>query len=283
LLDDPNPDLEGNVPNRDDAAPTITTPSPNLAIDASDTPGSAIPLRRSTRITRGQTRQRIDNSWNDVNDDGTIRSHNLVTLTAEDNEISPLLHAVLLPDEPASYREAVKSTYKDDWDNAMQEEMKSLSENHTWDLVDLPKDRRAVKCKWVYCIKFGADGKPNRFKARLVAKGFTQILGLDYDETFSPVTRLDSIRILLALATLEDWEIHQIDVKMAFLNGDLDEEIYMQQPEGFITAGQSGKVCRLRKALYGLKQASRQWHHKLHSALGKIRFQRTQGDHSIYL
>jgi Reverse transcriptase (RNA-dependent DNA polymerase) len=139
-------------------------------------------------------------------------------------------------------------------------------------LVDLPKDRKAVKCKWVYCIKFSANGKPNRFKARLVAKGFTQILGLNYDETFSLVARLDSIRILLALATLEDWEIHQINIKMAFLNGDLDKEIYMQQLEGFIAAGQSGKVCRLRKALYGLKQALRQWHRKLHSALGKIGF-----------
>jgi Reverse transcriptase (RNA-dependent DNA polymerase) len=140
-----------------------------------------------------------------------------------------------------------------------------------------------VKCKWVYYIKFSADGKPNRFKAHLVAKGFTQILGLDYDETFSPVTHLDSIRILLALAMLEDWEIYQIDIKTAFLNGDLDEEIYMQQLEGFIAAGQSGKVCRLHKALYGLKQASRQWHCKLHSALGKIGFQCTQGDYSIYL
>jgi Reverse transcriptase (RNA-dependent DNA polymerase) len=109
----------------------------------------------------------------------------------------------------------------------MQEEMWSLSENHMWDLVDLLKDWKAVKCKWVYHIKFGADSKPNRFKARLVAKGFTQILGLDYNETFSPVARLDLIWILLALAMLEDWEIHQINVKTAFLNGDLDEEIYM--------------------------------------------------------
>jgi Reverse transcriptase (RNA-dependent DNA polymerase) len=236
------------------AAPTITTPTPNPAIATTNAPGNAIPLRRSTHLTRGQTRQQIDNSWDDVNDDGTIQPR--ASLTAEDNTDPPLLHAVLLPDEPASYREAVKSTHKDEWDDAMQEEMRSLSENHTWDLVDLPKDRKAVKCKWVYRIKFGADGKPNRFKARLVAKGFTQILGLDYDETFSPITRLDSIRILLALATLEDWEIHQIDVKTAFLNDDLDEEIYMQQPEGFIAAGQSGKVCRLHKALYGLKQAS---------------------------
>jgi Reverse transcriptase (RNA-dependent DNA polymerase) len=113
-----------------------------------------------------------------------------------------------------------------------------------------------VKFKWVYHIKFGANGKPNRFKACLVAKGFTQILGLDYDETFSPVAYLDLIWILLALAMLEDWEIHQIDIKTAFLNSNLNKEIYMQQLEGFIAAGQSGKVCRLRKALYGLKQAS---------------------------
>jgi Reverse transcriptase (RNA-dependent DNA polymerase) len=114
-----------------------------------------------------------------------------------------------------------------------------------------------VKCKWVYHIKFDANSKPNRFKACLVAKGFTQILGLNYNETFSLVTCLDSIQILLVLAMPEDWEIHQIDVKMAFLNSNLNDEIYMQQPEGFIAAGQSGKVCRLCKALYGLKQALR--------------------------
>jgi Reverse transcriptase (RNA-dependent DNA polymerase) len=101
------------------------------------------------------------------------------SLTAEDNTDPPLLHAILLPDEPASYCEAIKSTYKDKWDDAMQEEIQSISKNHMWDLVNLLEDRKAVKCKWVYHIKFGADGKPNRFKAHLVAKGFTQILRLN--------------------------------------------------------------------------------------------------------
>jgi hypothetical protein len=104
--------------------------------------------------------------------------------------------------------------------------------------MDLPAGRKAVKSKWV--IKHKADG---RFRARLVAKGFTQIPGLDYDETFSPVARFESLRLLLVLAALEDWEVHQLDVKSAFLNGVLDEEIYMEQPQGFIVTGQETRVC----------------------------------------
>jgi hypothetical protein len=121
LLDEQNPDLEGTVPNRDGAAPTITMPTPNLAIAISNAPGNAISLCRSTRLTQGQTRQQINNSWDDVNDDGTIQP--CVSLTTEDNTDPPLLHAVLLSNEPASYHKAVKSTHKDEWDNAMQEEM----------------------------------------------------------------------------------------------------------------------------------------------------------------
>src|SRR6267154_5573930 len=129
-------------------------------------------------------------------------------------------------------------------------------------LVELPSGQKAIKSKWVF--KHKADG---RFHARLVAKGFTQIHGIDYDETFSPVARFESLRLLLALAALEDWEIHQMDVKSVFLNGVLDEEIYMEQPQGFITPGTETKVCRLKKAIYGLKQASRAWNLQFHGVL----------------
>jgi hypothetical protein len=126
--------------------------------------------------------------------------------------------------------------------------MDALAKNGTWELVDLPPGCKAVKSKWVFKCK--ADGC---FRARVVAKGFTQIQGIDYDETFSPVARFESLRLLLALAALEDWEIHQMDVKSVFLNSLLDEEIYMEQPEGFAVPGQEHKVCLLKKAIYGLK------------------------------
>ena len=120
--------------------------------------------------------------------------------------------------------------------------MDALAKNGTWELPDLPTGRRDVKSKWVFKLK--ADG---RYRARLVAKGFMQIPGIDFDETFSPVARFESLRMLLALAALEDWHIHSMDVKSAFLNGELDEEIYMEEPQGFIIAGSESLVCRLKR------------------------------------
>jgi hypothetical protein len=134
------------------------------------------------------------------------------------------------------------------WHDACQNEIDVLAKNGMWTLVDLPTGRKAVKSKWVFKQK--ADG---RYCACLVMKGFTQIQGIDYDETLSPVAHFESLRLILVLATLEDWEIHQMDIKSAFLNGLLEEEIYMEQPEGFITPGQESKVCLLKKAIYGLK------------------------------
>lgn len=192
--------------------------------------------------------------------------------------------AVTFPEEPLTFKQAMRSDARTHWEQAMQEEINSLKRHGTWELVDLPSDRKAVKCKWVYKVKFRPDGEIERYKARLVAKGFTQVKGIDFDETFAPVARLDSLRYLLALAALEDWEIHQVDVKSAYLNGELDEEIYMEQPEGFVAAGEERKVCRLLKALYGLKQAGRQWHLRLRSVLEKLGFVAfDSGDVSIFV
>jgi hypothetical protein len=129
------------------------------------------------------------------------------------------------------------------WESAMQEEYKSLLENQTWDLVPLPSGRKLVRCRWVYRTKSAADGQINRYKARLVAKGFQQIHGIDYDETFAPVMNMDSIRLALAIAATKGWEVHHMDVKNAFIHGDLSEEIYMQL-QGFMQ--DSSLVCRLR-------------------------------------
>jgi hypothetical protein len=189
-----------------------------------------------------------------------------------------LLAAAYSGSEPATYAEAIQSDNSSDWMDACAYEIDALAKNRTWELVDLPPGRKAVKSKWVFKLK--ADG---RYRARLVAKGFTQIPGIDFDETFSPVARFESLRLLLALAALEDWEIHQLDVKSAFLNGVLEEEIYMEQPQGFIIAGQETKVCRLHKAIYGLKQASRAWNLQFHGVLTELSFTRMYSDAGIYV
>src|SRR5712692_6386852 len=156
--------------------------------------------------------------------------------------------------------------------------MDALSKNDTWELVNLPPGHKAIKSKWVFKLK--AD---RRFHARLVAKGFMQIPGIDYDETFSPVACFESLQLLLALAALENWEIHQMEVKSAFLNGVLNKEIYMEQPQGFIAAEQENKVCKLKRALYGLKQASRIWNQQFHGVLIALGFEWTYSDADIYV
>ena len=140
---------------------------------------------------------------------------------------------------------------------AVNSEIESILQNHTWELVDLPPGNKPLGCKWIFKKKMKADGSIDKYKARLVAKGYRQKEGLDYFDTYSPVTRITSIRMLIDIAALHNLEIHQMDLKTTFLNGELDEEIYMEQPEGFIVPGNESKVCRLVKSLYGLKQAPR--------------------------
>ena len=137
--------------------------------------------------------------------------------------------------------------------------MNSMKDNQVWNLVDLPDGVKAIKCKWIFKRKIDLDEYVHIHKARLVAKGFRHIHGVDYDETFSPVMMLKSIWIILAIATYFNYEIWQMDVKTTFLNGNINEEVYMIQPEGFVNPANAGKVCKLRKSIYGLKQASRSW------------------------
>jgi len=192
----------------------------------------------------------------------------------------PTLSALLAhaSTDPLTLHQALSSPNADSWSAACKQELHMLEKLHTWDLVELPPGHNLVDNKWVF--KHKADG---RFKARLVAKGFTQRHGVDYNETFSPVARFESLRLLLAAAALEDWEVHSMDVKSAFLHGDLHEDIYMAQPHGFVTPGQEGKVCKLNKALYGLKQASREWNLKIHQALLAHGFKRTLSDSGVYI
>ena len=153
------------------------------------------------------------------------------------------------------------------WQSAMQAEMDSIQSNRTWSLVPLPPDKKAISSKWVYKIKPGTPGNPTRYKARLVARGFQQKDGVDFLETFAPVVRWETIRVLIAIAVHLNWPLHQLDFLTAFLNGILKEDVYMFQPPGFAIPGAEHLVCKLHKALYGLKQSPRAWYARLHAAL----------------
>jgi transposase InsO family protein len=182
--------------------------------------------------------------------------------------------------EPKSYQEALSCPDASLWERACQDEYQSLMENETWELVPLPPDRKAIGSRWVFTIKYRADGSIERYKARFVAKGYAQQPGLDFTDTFAPVAKLASIRAVLALAAIEDLELDQLDFKTAFLNGDIEEELYIEQPEGF---REGNLVCRLKKAIYGIKQAPRQWYLKLHQLFCDLGFRRLESDHSLYV
>ncbi|RVX14206.1 Retrovirus-related Pol polyprotein from transposon RE1 [Vitis vinifera] len=141
------------------------------------------------------------------------------------------------------------------WRQTMVDEMAALHSNGTWDLVSLPPSKSTVGCRWVYIVKVSLDGQVDRLKARLVAKGYTQIYGCDYGDTFSPVAKIPSVRLFLSMAAMCHWPLYQLDIKNAFLHGELLEEVYMEQPPGFVAQGESGLVCKLRRSLYGLKQS----------------------------
>ncbi|KAK8661374.1 hypothetical protein V6N13_090979 [Hibiscus sabdariffa] len=164
----------------------------------------------------------------------------------------------------------------------MRSEMDSMSDNQVWTLVEPPEGIKPIGCKWVFKKKTDMDGNVQTYKGRLVAKGFRQIHGVDYDETFSPVAMFKSIRILLAVAAFHDYEIWQMDVKTAFLNGKLEEDVYMTQPEGFVTPENAGKVCKLQRSIYGLKQASRSWNLRFNEAIQEFGFIRNEDEPCVY-
>ncbi|KAK8680586.1 hypothetical protein V6N13_109528 [Hibiscus sabdariffa] len=185
-------------------------------------------------------------------------------------------------DEPKTYQEAVASSDSEKWLEAMRSEMDSMSENQVWTLVEPPEGIKPIGCKWVFKKKTDMDGNVQTYKGRLVAKGFRQIHGVDYDETFSPVAMFKSIRILLAVAAFHDYEIWQMDVKTAFLNGKLEEDVYMTQPEGFVTPEDARKVCKLQRSIYGLKQASRSWNLRFNEAIQEFGFIRNEDEPCVY-
>lgn len=188
----------------------------------------------------------------------------------------------MMEEDPENIHQALKCQNSQMWIEAMNEEIKSMHDNKVWDIVPLPKGAKPVGCKWIFKTKRDSKGNVERYKARLVAKGFTQKEGIDYKETFSPVSTKDSFRIIMALVAQLDLELHQMDVKTAFLNGELDETIYMVQPPHFELEDPKGMVCQLKKSIYGLKQASRQWYFKFAQVIVSFGFEANQIDECIY-
>ncbi|KAK2389827.1 secreted RxLR effector protein [Trifolium repens] len=185
-------------------------------------------------------------------------------------------------DEPVSYQEAITGPESEKWLEAMKSEIDSMYTNQVWNLVEPPVGVRPIGCKWVFKKKTDMDGKVHTYKARLVAKGYKQIHGVDYDETFSPVAMLKSVRILLAIAAYHDYEIWQMDVKTAFLNGNLLEDVYMTQPEGFDIPNEAHKICKLQRSIYGLKQASRSWNLRFDETVTKYGFIKNEDEPCVY-
>lgn len=195
--------------------------------------------------------------------------------------------------DPVTYKEAVK---KQCWIDAMNAELEALEANNTWDIVDLPEGKHAIGSKWVHKTKYNPDGSIERYKSRLVILGNKQVRGIDFTETFAPVAKLSTVRALLAVAAMQNWVVCQMDVSNAFLNGDLDEVVYMKMPPGYEGMGSripslnmvtsiptnTQKVCRLKKALYGLRQASRQWFAKLSHTLKQMNYVQSKADYSLF-
>ncbi|WVZ55766.1 hypothetical protein U9M48_006388 [Paspalum notatum var. saurae] len=188
----------------------------------------------------------------------------------------------LMDDTPTSINEAYASLDTDNWKEAVQSELDSILSNGTWELTERPYGCKPVGCKWVFKKKLRPDGTIEKYKARLVTKDYTQKEGEDFFDTYSPVARMTTIRVLLSLAVSYGLIIHQMDVKTAFLNGELEEEIYMEQPDGFVVKGQESQVCKLLKSLYGLKQAPKQWHEKFDTTLISAGFAVNEANSCMY-
>eukprot|EP00253_Pinus_taeda_P015702 PITA_15702 len=183
-------------------------------------------------------------------------------------------------DDPIHFEDVIKDKK---WIESMDEEMNAIERNKTWDLVELPKGKEVIGVKWVYKTKSNVEGKIERHKARLVVKGYKQQYGRDYEETFAPVARMETVRAVLSIIAQNKWKVYQMDVKSAFLNEVLMEEIYIEQPLSYEKKGQENKVCRLKKALYGMKQTPRAWYSRIDSYLLENEFDKCEGEPTVYI
>jgi hypothetical protein len=250
-----------------------------------------LPQTQKITITR-DVQFHEDDKWNwDETQEITVLDDQIITpLQNESIDESPVRGTRSLEEiyqrsnvavcEPENYEDAQMNPA---WQEAMKEEIHMIEKNHTWELVDRPADKNIIGVKWIFRTKLNADSSINKFKARLVVKGYAQVYGVDYSDTFAPVARMDTIRLLLAVAAHKNWKVFQMDVKSAFLNGDLQEEIYVEQPAGFVVQGEEDKVYMLKKALYGLKQAPRAWYGRIDDYLTGFGFQKSLSESTLYV
>jgi transposase InsO family protein len=223
-----------------------------------------------TTIAEGRTRRRP--AW--LTDYETDHSF----FAATDVNMAHL--ALFTNSDPTTFEEAVKS---ENWRLAMNQEIAAIKKNETWELTNLRVGGKTVGVKWIFKTKLNELGEVDKYKARLVAKGYSQQYGVDYAEMFAPVARLDTIRMVLSFAAQQSWLIYQLDVKSAFLHGELNEEVFVDQPPGYEQKGEETKVYRLKKALYGLKQAPRAWYSRIESYFSKEGFTKCPYEHTLFI
>ena len=230
--------------------------------------------------------KQVDQQIPQENDEATLRRSIRVRKSTIPNEyivyLQELDYNIGAKNDPETFSQAMSSKESNSWYSAMKEEMNSMTSNRVWDLVELPNGVKSFGCKWVFKTKKDSLGNIERHKARLIAKGFTQREGIDYMETFSSVSKKDSLRIIMTLVAYFDFDLHQMDVKTAFLNCNLEEEVYMKQPKGFSSSEGEHLVCKLKKSIYGLKQPSRQWYLKFHEVITSFGFEENIMDQCIY-
>ena len=270
-----------DAPEFDDEAP-VNSDQPSTTVPATGNKKTVKPITPIRRSLRGRVPKKdwagmAEAALSSADEEEDVRVLEAFMSQPQIDETFGFLYQ-----EPRTFKEAMDSPQSGQWWDSMVEQITSLWDNSTWVLVELPPGRQALPCKFDYKAKRGRDGRVYRLKSRLVIKGFKQIPGLDYNESFAPVIRLDSLRMLLSLAAAVDLEIHQFDVKTAFLNAPLEEEIYMCQPEGFVDKNKPHHICRLLKSIYGLIQASRVWCEYLHDLLISCDMTQSEDDPCVY-
>ncbi|GJW06059.1 retrotransposon protein, putative, ty1-copia subclass [Tanacetum coccineum] len=241
----------------EDTSPSEITSEIPMEVEGFEPPQEeVIPIRRSERTHRAPDRLCLNVE---------VEEHSLGDLN-----------------EPTSYKAAMLDSESNKWIDAMNAEIQSMMDNMVWVLVDLPPGCKTVGSKWIFKKKTDMDGIVHTYKARLVAKGYTQLYGVDYEETFSPVADIRAIRILISIAAYYDYEIWKMDIKTTFLNGYLDEDIYMVQTEGFIDPNHPKKVCKFQRSIYDLKQASRSWNKRFDEEISRFGFAQNLDEPCVY-
>ncbi|CAI5963826.1 unnamed protein product [Closterium sp. NIES-65] len=275
------------VSERAPTLPSRTTSAPRIRATPQQRQGLQVPATEEEE--RGKRRNQPPNrlTYDAPGKQGKTALAGAAMMVGDDEESDyeecafAFFSPVEMPGEPATLKEALESSDAEEWKKAMESELKSIEENDTFELVELPEGRTAITSKWLFKIKSDADGKIERYKSRLVAKGYQQKEKVDFKELFAPVVKTTTLRTLFAGAAIKGWVVKQMDIVTTFLNGILEEEIFMAQPEGFDDG--SGRVWKLKKALYGLKQAPRQWYMKLRKVLEGIGFTPSTADHSLFM